>query len=50
MAKIDVYDTTLRDGTQGEGISFSLADKIKIVKLLDELGVSYIEAGIPASI
>lgn len=49
MAKIDVYDTTLRDGTQGEGISFSLADKIKIVKLLDELGVSYIEAGIPAS-
>lgn len=49
MIKIDVYDTTLRDGTQGEGISFSLADKIKIVKLLDELGVSYIEAGIPAS-
>lgn len=49
MAKIDVYDTTLRDGTQGEGISFSLTDKIKIIKLLDELGVSYIEAGIPAS-
>ena len=49
MKKIDVYDTTLRDGTQGEGIAFSLADKLKIVKLLDELGVSYIEAGIPAS-
>lgn len=49
MEKIFVYDTTLRDGTQGEGIAFSLADKLKIVKLLDELGVSYIEAGIPAS-
>ncbi|MBR4874752.1 MAG: citramalate synthase [Clostridia bacterium] len=49
MTKIDVYDTTLRDGSQGEGISFSLSDKIKIIKLLDELGVSYIEAGIPAS-
>ncbi len=49
MTKIQVYDTTLRDGTQGEGITFSLADKLKIVKLLDELGVSYIEAGIPAS-
>ncbi len=49
MKKIEIYDTTLRDGTQGEGIAFSLTDKIKIVKLLDELGVSYIEAGIPAS-
>jgi len=49
MKKIDIYDTTLRDGTQGEGIAFSLADKLKIVKLLDELGVDYIEAGIPAS-
>ncbi len=49
MTKIQVYDTTLRDGTQGEGIAFSLADKLKIVKLLDELGVAYIEAGIPAS-
>lgn len=49
MIKIDVYDTTLRDGTQGEGIAFSLSDKIKIIKLLDELGVSYIEAGIPDS-
>lgn len=49
MTKIQVYDTTLRDGTQGEGITFSLADKLKIVKLLDELGVAYIEAGIPAS-
>ncbi len=49
MNQIHVYDTTLRDGTQGEGIAFSVSDKIKIVKLLDELGVSYIEAGIPAS-
>lgn len=49
MTKIFVYDTTLRDGTQGEGISFSVADKLKIIKRLDELGVAYIEAGIPGS-
>ncbi len=47
--KIDIFDSTLRDGAQGEGISFSVEDKIKIVKLLDELGVSYIEAGNPGS-
>lgn len=49
MEKIYVYDTTLRDGTQGEGIAFSLDDKIKIIKMLDELGVDYIEAGFPGS-
>lgn len=49
MEKIYVYDTTLRDGAQGEGIAFSLDDKIKIIKMLDELGVDYIEAGMPAS-
>ena len=49
MEKIFVYDTTLRDGSQGEGVAFSLEDKIKIIKMLDELGVDYIEAGIPAS-
>jgi len=49
MEKIYVYDTTLRDGTQGEGVAFSLDDKLKIVKMLDDLGVDYIEAGIPAS-
>lgn len=49
MEKIFVYDTTLRDGTQGEGVSFSVDDKLKIVKMLDSLGVDYIEAGIPAS-
>ncbi len=44
-----IYDTTLRDGAQGEGISFSLDDKIKIAKKLDYLGVSYIEGGWPGS-
>ncbi|HHV15612.1 MAG TPA: citramalate synthase [Gelria sp.] len=44
-----MYDTTLRDGAQGEGISFSLDDKIKIAKKLDYLGVSYIEGGWPGS-
>lgn len=43
--KIEIYDTTLRDGAQAEGIAFSVNDKIKIIKLLDELGVNYIEAG-----
>jgi len=47
--KIEIYDTTLRDGAQAEGISFSVNDKIKIVKLLDELGAEYIEAGWPGS-
>lgn len=47
--KIFVYDSTLRDGTQGEGVSFSIDDKIKIVKALDSLGVDYIEAGNPGS-
>lgn len=49
MKKIAVYDSTLRDGTQGEGISFSVNDKLKIVKRLDFLGVDYIEAGNPGS-
>ncbi|MCT4596253.1 MAG: citramalate synthase [Vallitalea sp.] len=47
--RIKIYDSTLRDGAQAEGISFSVEDKIKIVKALDELGVSYIEAGNPGS-
>ncbi|MGD9679457.1 MAG: citramalate synthase, partial [Vulcanibacillus sp.] len=47
--KIAIFDSTLRDGAQAEGISFSVKDKLKIVKLLDELGVSYIEAGNPGS-
>jgi len=47
--KVYVYDTTLRDGAQGEGVSFTVGDKIKIVKLLDKLGVHFIEAGNPGS-
>lgn len=47
--KIEIYDTTLRDGAQAEGISFSVNDKIKIVKLLDDLGITYIEAGWPGA-
>jgi 2-isopropylmalate synthase len=46
---IQIYDTTLRDGTQREGISLSCADKLRIAKRLDELGVSFIEGGWPGS-
>ncbi|MBN1287731.1 MAG: citramalate synthase [Anaerolineae bacterium] len=46
---IDIYDTTLRDGAQREGISLSLDDKLKITRLLDDLGVAYIEGGWPGS-
>ncbi|QSX07745.1 citramalate synthase [Alkalibacter rhizosphaerae] len=46
---IEIFDSTLRDGAQGSGISFSLDDKIKITLELDELGVDYIEAGNPGS-
>ncbi|MHA0857939.1 citramalate synthase [Paenibacillus sp. CMAA1364] len=48
-ASISIFDTTLRDGTQGEGVSLSADDKLKIAKKLDELGVHYIEGGIPGS-
>jgi len=44
-----IYDTTLRDGSQGEGLAFSVEDKLKIAKKLDWLGVSYIEGGWPGS-
>ncbi len=47
--KIEIFDSTLRDGAQGEGISFSVQDKLNIVRALDELGVAYIEAGNPGS-
>jgi 2-isopropylmalate synthase len=46
---LKIYDTTLRDGTQREGISLSVEDKIKITHVLDELGVHYIEGGWPGS-
>ena len=49
MREIKLYDTTLRDGSQGEGISFSAGDKIKIAKKLDKLGIHYIEGGWPGS-
>ena len=47
--QIAIYDTTLRDGTQREGISLSLADKLRITNLLDDMGVAYIEGGWPGS-
>jgi 2-isopropylmalate synthase len=46
---IKIYDTTLRDGSQGEGIAFSVEDKIRIAQKLDELGIHYIEGGWPGS-
>ena len=46
---IKIYDTTLRDGTQREGISLSCDDKLRIAQRLDDLGVSYIEGGWPGS-
>jgi 2-isopropylmalate synthase len=49
MADLVVYDTTLRDGTQREGISLTCGDKLRIAKRLDKLGVAFIEAGWPGS-
>lgn len=49
MKYIEIFDSTLRDGAQGEGISFSVEDKLAIVRALDNLGVKYIEAGNPGS-
>lgn len=49
MRHIELYDTTLRDGSQAEGISFSLHDKLRIARRLDELGFDFIEGGYPAS-
>lgn len=49
MNQVFLYDTTLRDGTQGEGVSLSVDDKIKIAKKLDEMGIHYIEGGWPGS-
>ncbi|HOQ84979.1 MAG TPA: hypothetical protein PLQ89_04610, partial [Phycisphaerae bacterium] len=47
--RIELYDTTLRDGTQGQNVSLSLQDKLLIAGRLDEFGVDYIEGGYPLS-
>ena len=49
MDQIEIYDTTLRDGMQAEGVSFSLEDKLAIAKYLDQFGLDYIEGGYAAS-
>jgi 2-isopropylmalate synthase len=46
---IKIYDTTLRDGTQGEGVSFSMEDKVRLATRLDAVGIHYIEGGWPGS-
>lgn len=47
--EVEIYDTTLRDGSQGEGINFSVIDKLRIAEKLDSFGVQYIEGGWPGS-
>lgn len=49
MTRIDIYDTTLRDGSQGEGVNFSLQDKLLITQKLDAVGIDFIEGGYPLS-
>ena len=49
MTQVQLYDTTLRDGMQGQGMSLSAAEKVRVVKALDRLGVHLIEAGFPSS-
>src|SRR5437660_849318 len=49
MPKIELYDTTLRDGMQGEGMSLSAQEKLRVAHRLDELGIDLIEAGLPRS-
>src|SRR5262245_41689962 len=49
MTRISIYDTTLRDGSQGEGVNFSLQDKLLITGQLDLLGIEYVEGGYPLS-
>ena len=49
MNSIKIYDTTLRDGSQAEGISFTVEDKIRIAQKLDEMGAHYVEGGWPGS-
>src|ERR1035438_1362908 len=49
MTRIELYDTTLRDGMQGEGMSLSAQEKVRVAHRLDELGIDLIEAGFPSS-
>ena len=49
MKAVSLYDTTLRDGTQGTGISFTVADKLRVAEKLDSFGIDYIEGGWPGS-
>ena len=49
VSRIQIYDTTLRDGMQGEGMSLSAEEKVRVAHLLDDLGIPFIEAGFPAS-
>src|SRR5918912_965206 len=49
MSAIELYDATLRDGMQGEGMTLTAAEKVRVAHKLDELGVHLIEAGFPAS-
>ena len=49
MDPVVVYDTTLRDGMQGEGMSLSVEEKVRVAQILDSLGVPMIEAGFPTS-
>ena len=48
-SRVEIYDTTLRDGTQQEGISLTAGDKLEVAGLLDQLGIAYIEGGWPGS-
>jgi len=49
LLRVQLYDTTLRDGAQREGVSFSVVDKLQIAQKLDELGIHFIEGGWPGS-
>jgi 2-isopropylmalate synthase len=49
LTQVDLYDTTLRDGMQGQGMSLSAAEKVRVVRALDRLGIGFVEAGFPAA-
>ena len=49
MKHVELYDTTLRDGMQGEGLSLSAEEKLRVAQRLDALGMAFVEAGFPSS-